>query len=72
MILSNNQLRINTRKKINHMALEEVAVCNRTLKWKCVESRVDSKLLNYGHFVLSPLMKGQADTIGIAMRRALL
>jgi DNA-directed RNA polymerase subunit alpha len=26
----------------------------------------------YGRFILSPLMKGQADTIGIAMRRALL
>ncbi|KAH0439075.1 hypothetical protein IEQ34_025958 [Dendrobium chrysotoxum] len=44
----------------------------RTLQWKCVESRVDSKRLYYGRFVLSPLMKGQADTIGIAMRRALL
>ncbi|KAK8309671.1 hypothetical protein V6Z11_D02G138000 [Gossypium hirsutum] len=41
-------------------------------KWKCVESRTDSKRLYYGRFILSPLMKGQADTIGIAMRRALL
>ncbi|KAL2224756.1 UNVERIFIED_CONTAM: DNA-directed RNA polymerase subunit alpha [Sesamum indicum] len=40
--------------------------------WKCVESRTDSKRLYYGRFILSPLMKGQADTIGIAMRRALL
>ncbi|MCD7461609.1 60S ribosomal protein L14 [Datura stramonium] len=31
-----------------------------------------SKRLYYGRFILSPLMKGQADTIGIAMRRALL
>ncbi|CAN7100452.1 unnamed protein product, partial [Brassica rapa subsp. narinosa] len=44
----------------------------RTLQWKCVESRRDSKRLYYGRFILSPLMKGQADTIGIAMRRALL
>nr|YP_010292560.1 RNA polymerase alpha subunit [Cryptanthus acaulis]ULQ64577.1 RNA polymerase alpha subunit [Cryptanthus acaulis] len=54
------------------MVREEVAGYTRTLQWKCVESRVDSKRLYYGRFILSPLMKGQADTIGIAMRRALL
>nr|YP_009689454.1 DNA-directed RNA polymerase alpha subunit [Ypsilandra yunnanensis]QEL51964.1 DNA-directed RNA polymerase alpha subunit [Ypsilandra yunnanensis] len=54
------------------MVREEVAGFTRTLQWKCVESRVDSKRLYYGRFILSPLMKGQADTIGIAMRRALL
>nr|YP_010225705.1 RNA polymerase alpha subunit [Grevillea robusta]UDD74556.1 RNA polymerase alpha subunit [Grevillea robusta] len=54
------------------MVREEIAVSTRTLEWKCVESRADSKRLYYGRFILSPLMKGQADTIGIAMRRALL
>nr|YP_009751144.1 RNA polymerase alpha subunit [Pyrularia edulis]QIJ98562.1 RNA polymerase alpha subunit [Pyrularia edulis]QKV09696.1 RNA polymerase alpha subunit [Pyrularia edulis] len=54
------------------MVREKVRVATRTLQWKCVESRVDSKRFYYGRFVLSPLMKGQADTIGIAMRRALL
>nr|YP_009562680.1 DNA-directed RNA polymerase alpha subunit [Halesia diptera]QAV58121.1 DNA-directed RNA polymerase alpha subunit [Halesia diptera] len=54
------------------MVREKVTVSTRTLQWKCVESRTDSKRLCYGRFVLSPLMKGQADTIGIAMRRALL
>nr|QWW34210.1 RNA polymerase alpha subunit [Tradescantia ohiensis] len=54
------------------MVREEVAESTRTLQWKCVESRVDSKRLYYGRFIMSPLMKGQADTIGIAMRRALL
>nr|AEX94401.1 RNA polymerase alpha subunit [Trichopetalum plumosum] len=54
------------------MIREEIAGSTRTLQWKCVESRVDSKRLYYGRFVLSPLMKGQADTIGIAIRRALL
>nr|YP_009581063.1 RNA polymerase alpha subunit [Caltha palustris]QBK48872.1 RNA polymerase alpha subunit [Caltha palustris] len=54
------------------MLREEVAVSTRTLQWKCVELRADSKRLYYGRFILSPLMKGQADTIGIAMRRALL
>nr|YP_009517736.1 RNA polymerase alpha subunit [Pulsatilla chinensis]AXP21820.1 RNA polymerase alpha subunit [Pulsatilla chinensis] len=58
----------------NNMTMfrEEVAVSTRTLQWKCVESREDSKRFFYGRFILSPLMKGQADTIGIAMRRALL
>nr|YP_009582550.1 RpoA [Alstroemeria hybrid cultivar]QBK84172.1 RpoA [Alstroemeria hybrid cultivar] len=54
------------------MVREEVVRSTRTLQWKCVESRVDSKRLYYGRFILSPLMKGQADTIGIAVRRALL
>nr|YP_010173532.1 RNA polymerase alpha subunit [Medicago coronata]QSJ48751.1 RNA polymerase alpha subunit [Medicago coronata] len=54
------------------MIREKVTVSTRTLQWKCVESRLDSKRLYYGRFILSPLMKGQADTIGIAMRRILL
>nr|YP_009748272.1 RNA polymerase subunit alpha [Pogonia japonica]QII89952.1 RNA polymerase subunit alpha [Pogonia japonica] len=54
------------------MVREEVAGSTRTLQWKCVESRIDSKRLYYGRFILSPLRKGQADTIGIAMRRTLI
>ncbi|XP_061996547.1 uncharacterized protein LOC133714446 [Rosa rugosa] len=54
------------------MVREKVTVSTRTLQWKCVESRADSKRLYYGRFILAPLMKGQADIIGIAMRRALL
>nr|QWL14971.1 RNA polymerase alpha subunit [Tabernaemontana divaricata] len=54
------------------MVREKITVFTRTLQWKCVESRTDSKRLYYGRFILSPLMKGQADTIGIAVRRALL
>nr|YP_009340265.1 RNA polymerase alpha subunit [Lobelia polyphylla]APQ39747.1 RNA polymerase alpha subunit [Lobelia polyphylla] len=54
------------------MVREQVRIDTRTLQWKCVESRADSKRLSYGRFILSPLLKGQADTIGIAMRRALL
>lgn len=54
------------------MVREKVRVSTRTLQWKCLESRVESKRLHYGRFILSPLMRGQADTIGIAMRRILL
>nr|QJQ26753.1 RNA polymerase alpha subunit [Croton laevigatus] len=54
------------------MVREKVTISTRTLQWKCVESRTDNKRLFYGRFILSPMMKGQADTIGIAMRRALL
>ncbi|KAL6511416.1 hypothetical protein OROMI_034817 [Orobanche minor] len=50
----------------------KVTASTRTLQWKCVESRTDSKRLYYERFLLSPLLKGQANTIGIAMRRALL
>lgn len=54
------------------MVREKITISTRTLQWKCIESRTDNKRLYYGRFILSPLMKGQADTIGIAMRRALL
>nr|AMC32278.1 RNA polymerase alpha subunit [Polygala alba]QCW94734.1 RNA polymerase subunit alpha [Polygala alba] len=54
------------------MVRKKVRISTRTVQWKCVESRADGKRLYYGRFILSPLMKGQADTIGIAMRRALL
>nr|YP_009352000.1 RNA polymerase alpha subunit [Schoepfia jasminodora]AQW41718.1 RNA polymerase alpha subunit [Schoepfia jasminodora] len=54
------------------MVREKVTVDTRTLQWNCVESRIDSKRFYYGRFILSPLLKGQADTIGIAMRRALI
>ena len=54
------------------MVREKVTISTRTLQWKCVESRNDNKRLHYGRFILSPLMKGQSDTIGIAIRRALL
>nr|YP_010286826.1 RNA polymerase alpha subunit [Hydrocharis dubia]UKT60899.1 RNA polymerase alpha subunit [Hydrocharis dubia] len=52
--------------------IREEGSTRRPLQWKCVESRVDSKRLYYGRFMLSPLMKYQADTIGITMRRVLL
>lgn len=54
------------------MVHEKVIVSTQPLQWKCVESRADSKRLYYGRFLLAPLMRGQANTIGIAMRRALL
>lgn len=53
------------------MVQEKIRVLTQTLKWKCVESREINKRLYYGCFILSPLMKGQADTIGIAMQKAL-
>ncbi|GMP29910.1 hypothetical protein CsSME_00004825 [Camellia sinensis var. sinensis] len=39
---------------------------------ECVHLRTDSKRLYYKRFILSPLLKGQTDTIGIVMQRALL
>nr|YP_003933879.1 RNA polymerase alpha subunit [Erodium texanum]ACH47362.1 RNA polymerase alpha subunit [Erodium texanum]ADJ66276.1 RNA polymerase alpha subunit [Erodium texanum] len=54
------------------MIREKVRVSSQRPRWKCVEFRADGKRLYYGRFILSPLKKGQADIIGIAMRRALL
>nr|YP_010881547.1 RNA polymerase alpha subunit [Pellia neesiana]WIA68625.1 RNA polymerase alpha subunit [Pellia neesiana]WIA68711.1 RNA polymerase alpha subunit [Pellia neesiana]WIA68797.1 RNA polymerase alpha subunit [Pellia neesiana] len=49
-----------------------VGVSTQTLQWRCIESRIESKRLLYGRFAISPFRKGQANTVGIAMRRALL
>ncbi|PPS00004.1 hypothetical protein GOBAR_AA20671 [Gossypium barbadense] len=43
----------------------KVSTPTQTRQLNCVESRIDSKCLYYGRFILSPLMKGQTDTIGI-------
>lgn len=40
--------------------------------WRCVESKVESERLFYSRFIVSPLKIGQANTIGMVMRRALL
>lgn len=42
------------------------------LQWRCVESIIESKRLHYGRFAVSPFRQGQANTVGTAMRRALL
>nr|BDR62854.1 RNA polymerase alpha chain [Jacquemontia paniculata] len=54
------------------MIREKVTVSTEATQWICVESRTFNKRLDFGRFMLSPLRKGQADIIGIAMRRALL
>nr|YP_009233184.1 RNA polymerase alpha chain [Torreya fargesii]YP_009371203.1 RpoA [Torreya grandis]YP_010138426.1 RNA polymerase alpha subunit [Torreya fargesii var. yunnanensis]YP_010390344.1 RNA polymerase alpha subunit [Torreya taxifolia]QGU93387.1 RNA polymerase subunit alpha [Torreya nucifera]QGU93552.1 RNA polymerase subunit alpha [Torreya californica]AMB21110.1 RNA polymerase alpha chain [Torreya fargesii]ARR75324.1 RpoA [Torreya grandis]QGU93469.1 RNA polymerase subunit alpha [Torreya fargesii va len=54
------------------MIQDEILVSIKTPQLKCVESRADSKRLHYGRFTLSPLRKGQANTIGSAIRRVLL
>nr|YP_009059772.1 RNA polymerase alpha chain [Amentotaxus formosana]UPV69850.1 RNA polymerase alpha subunit [Amentotaxus formosana]BAP47762.1 RNA polymerase alpha chain [Amentotaxus formosana] len=54
------------------MIQDEILVSIKTPQLKCVEYRTDSKRLHYGRFTLSPLRKGQANTIGSAIRRVLL
>lgn len=54
------------------MIQDEIEVSTQILQWRCIESRMESKRLLYGRFAISPFRKGQANTIGIAMRRALL
>lgn len=58
-------------KNINTIQ-NEVEISTQTLQWRCIESRIESKRLLYGRFAISPFRKGQANTIGTAMRRALL
>nr|YP_010194427.1 RNA polymerase alpha subunit [Pallavicinia lyellii]QZZ24682.1 RNA polymerase alpha subunit [Pallavicinia lyellii]QZZ24766.1 RNA polymerase alpha subunit [Pallavicinia lyellii] len=54
------------------MAQDEIEVSTRTLQWRCIESRIESKRLLYGRFAISPFRRDQANTVGIAMRRSLL
>nr|QYB21592.1 RNA polymerase alpha subunit [Halocarpus bidwillii] len=54
------------------MIQDEISVSLKRSQWKCIESREDSKRLHYGRFILYPLCKGQANTIGLGIRRALL
>nr|YP_009670456.1 RNA polymerase alpha subunit [Passiflora jatunsachensis]YP_009670487.1 RNA polymerase alpha subunit [Passiflora jatunsachensis]QCX29721.1 RNA polymerase alpha subunit [Passiflora jatunsachensis]QCX29722.1 RNA polymerase alpha subunit [Passiflora jatunsachensis] len=54
------------------MNLDDKKIYNQEPHWKCLESRVDSKRLYYGRFLISPLKKGEAQTIGFMMRRILL
>lgn len=54
------------------MIQNQIEVPNQILQWRCIESRMESKRLLYGRFAISPFRKGQANTVGIAMRRALL
>ena len=54
------------------MVQEGMAAWARKLRWRNVETILGRKCFYYGCFILSPLMKGQADTTHIAMRRVLL
>nr|YP_009427068.1 RNA polymerase alpha subunit [Macrothelypteris torresiana]ASU95727.1 RNA polymerase alpha subunit [Macrothelypteris torresiana]QBA55975.1 RNA polymerase alpha subunit [Macrothelypteris torresiana] len=48
----------------------ETSISTQAIQWKCVESKTESRRLHYGRFVVSPFKRGQASTVGIAMRRA--
>uniref|UniRef100_UPI0030FE3235 RNA polymerase alpha subunit n=1 Tax=Bolbitis angustipinna TaxID=857756 RepID=UPI0030FE3235 len=48
----------------------ETSISTQTIKWKCVESKTESRRLHYGRFVVSPFKRGQVSTVGIAMRKA--
>nr|YP_009183936.1 RNA polymerase alpha subunit [Woodwardia unigemmata]ALN96721.1 RNA polymerase alpha subunit [Woodwardia unigemmata] len=50
----------------------ETPTPTQAIQWKCVESKIESRRLHYGRFAISPFKRGQASTVGIAMRRALL
>nr|QNH93666.1 RNA polymerase alpha subunit [Christensenia aesculifolia] len=54
------------------MIQDELPVSAQTIQWRCIESKIESKRLHYGRFAISPFRKGQANTVGIAIRRSLL
>jgi DNA-directed RNA polymerase subunit alpha len=63
-------IKVNANK--NMIRNEEVPVSARVLQWRCVESKVDSERLHHGRFAISPFRSGQANIVGIDVRRALL
>nr|QXT44771.1 RNA polymerase alpha subunit [Nitellopsis obtusa] len=42
------------------------------IQWKCLESKIESQRVYYGRFAIAPLKTGQANTLGITLRRTLL
>nr|YP_009548436.1 RNA polymerase alpha subunit [Pityrogramma trifoliata]AYW15257.1 RNA polymerase alpha subunit [Pityrogramma trifoliata] len=54
------------------MLKDERSISTQAIQWKCLDSKKESKRLHYGRFLLSSFKRGQASTVGIAMRRALL
>nr|YP_010376788.1 RNA polymerase alpha subunit [Adiantum malesianum]UPV69552.1 RNA polymerase alpha subunit [Adiantum malesianum] len=54
------------------MCKNETSTSTQAIQWKCLESKKEGKRLHYGRFVISPFRRGQASTVGIAMRRVLL
>lgn len=55
------------------MIKDEIEIPNQKIvQWRCIESKMESKRLLYGRFAISPFRKGQGNTVGTAMRRALL
>lgn len=42
------------------------------LQWRCVQAHNEGERLHYGRFAMSPFRVGQSNTVGTAMRRALL
>nr|YP_009863086.1 RNA polymerase alpha subunit [Anthoceros agrestis]QKD76541.1 RNA polymerase alpha subunit [Anthoceros agrestis] len=52
------------------MIQNEIPIPAEALQWKCIESKIDSERLHYGCFAIPPLRPGQANTVGIAIRRA--
>jgi len=57
---------------LNMIWNEKLLVSIRVLWWRCVESQVNSECLHYGWFAISPFRSGQANIIGIVMRKTLL
>nr|YP_010933227.1 RNA polymerase alpha subunit [Nitella hyalina]APP89432.1 RNA polymerase alpha subunit [Nitella hyalina]WKT08439.1 RNA polymerase alpha subunit [Nitella hyalina] len=46
--------------------------CDQIIQWKCLESKIESQRIHYGRFAIAPLNRGQANTLGVTLRRTLL
>lgn len=57
---------------MNDLDLSLIPLPAGSAYWRCLESKVENERLYYSRFILSPLKIGQANTIGMVMRRALL
>nr|YP_009549129.1 RNA polymerase alpha subunit [Haplopteris elongata]AYW16191.1 RNA polymerase alpha subunit [Haplopteris elongata] len=54
------------------MFKDDISTYTEAINLKCLELKKEGERFHYGRFAVSPFEKGQASTVGIAMRRALL
>lgn len=57
---------------MNNLDLSLIQLPAGSAYWRCLESKIESERLFYSRFILSPLKIGQANTIGMVIRKTLL
>nr|YP_009424070.1 RNA polymerase a-subunit [Schizaea elegans]APT65996.1 RNA polymerase a-subunit [Schizaea elegans] len=54
------------------MTKDGFLISTQKIQCRCVESKIETNRLHHGRLAISPFRKGQANAVGVAMRKALL